>query len=264
MKWYKGKRIYLKRINNFLELFGFQIKKILDLKYLFRYLVNLYKFNKSGGKINNIYPILRDYNSDGGGELKNHLFHSDLLTSQYVFEAKHNNHLDIGSRIDGLVTQIASFRKIDVIDIRPVDIRPHKNINFIQSDICDTNFIQKNMNKYDSISSIGCIAHVGLGRYGDDIDINGHEKAIQNLSSLAMKNGKIYIMAPIGYEIIEFNAHRIFKPNTIVDIFQKNYCTLENFHLINDQGNLILNANLNENMNYNFAGGYYVFKKQQN
>ena len=117
MKWYKGKRIYLKRINNFLELFGFQIKKILDLKYLFRYLVNLYKFNKSGGKINNIYPILRDYNSDGGGELKNHLFHSDLLTSQYVFEAKPNNHLDIGSRIDGLVTQIASFRKTKFIGI---------------------------------------------------------------------------------------------------------------------------------------------------
>ena len=36
MKWYKGKRIYLRRINIFLELFGFQIKKILDLKHIFK------------------------------------------------------------------------------------------------------------------------------------------------------------------------------------------------------------------------------------
>ena len=262
MKWYKGKRIYLRRINIFLELFGFQIKKILDLKHIFRYLIGLHKFYKSGGKVNNIYPILRDYDSDAGGELMNHLFHSDLLTSQYVFEAKPNNHLDVGSRIDGLVSQIASFRKIDVVDIRPLDIKPHKNINFIKGDICDVNFIEKQTIKYDSISSIGCIAHIGLGRYGEEIDINGHLKAIKNLSEMIEKNGKIYFMAPVGNEGSEFNAHRIFKPDSIIDIFQKNNCTLEKFHLINDEGNLQLDTNLKENMNYNFAGGYYVFKKK--
>ena len=46
MKWYKGNRIYLRRINNFLELFGVQIKKILDLKHIFRYFIDLQKFYK--------------------------------------------------------------------------------------------------------------------------------------------------------------------------------------------------------------------------
>ena len=43
--------------------------------------------------------------------------------------------------------------------------------------------------------------------------------------------GKIYISVPIGTEHIEFNAHRVFYPSTIVDSF--NEMELQEFSVVN-------------------------------
>ena len=77
-----------------------------------------------------------------------------------------------------------SFRKLDVLDIRDVDIKPHENINFIKKDLLDID-VSSEEKKYDTISSIGCIAHIGLGRYGDKIDPDGYKKGIKTFSDLS-------------------------------------------------------------------------------
>lgn len=41
---------------------------------------------------------------------------------KHIFDSSPQRHLDVGSRIDGFVAHVASFREIEVIDIRPVDI----------------------------------------------------------------------------------------------------------------------------------------------
>ena len=75
--------------------------------------------------------------------------------------------------------------------------------------------IKKNENKYISISSVGVIGHIGLGRYGDSLDPDGPTKAIKSICDLAKENANIYIMVPVGKESIEFNAHRIFNPKIL-------------------------------------------------
>ena len=260
MKWYKGKKIYLRNINNYLHLLGINIKKTFYLKNIFKYFNHYLLFKKLGGKIKRFYPMLDDFN-DNSANIKNHLFHADLLTSQRVFRKNPIKHLDIGSRIDGLVTQIASYRKLDVIDIRDLDIEPHENINFIKKDILDIN--SSNLKEeYDSISSIGCIAHIGLGRYGDTIDPNGYKKAIENINNLSKTNSKIYIHVPIGKKGVEFNSHRVFDANEFIKEFENYKFQLNEFHLIDDDGNLILNANLDDSKQLNFGGGYFVFTKE--
>ncbi len=261
MKWYRGNRIYLRRLNNFLHLLGIQIKKTKSLVNLGKYISDIYKFRQNGGKIRNLYPVLEDYYADAGGNIKNHLFHSDLLTSQYVFENKPENHLDVGSRIDGLVAQIAAFRKLDVFDVRNADLDPHKNINFIKVDLLREQS-QKLKLKYDSISSIGCLAHIGLGRYGEEINPNGHLEGIKKVSELAKSKCMIYVLAPVGKSGVEFNAHRVFNPKEFSNYFKEVGCDLRYFHLINDYGDLKLNSNLEDAENLNFGGGYYVFEKK--
>ena len=44
------------------------------------------------------------------------------------------NILDIGSRIDGFVAHVSTFREIDVLDIRPLNGKI-KNINFKKLDL---------------------------------------------------------------------------------------------------------------------------------
>ena len=134
MKWYKGNRIYLRRVNNIINAFGLNLKKFYYLKNIFRFFFEIKKFLSKGGKIKNIYPFLDDYEVNAGN-IKNQLFHADLLISQCINKNKPEKHLDIGSRIDGLVAHVASFRNIDVLDIRNIDISPHRNINFIKADI---------------------------------------------------------------------------------------------------------------------------------
>ncbi len=256
MKWYKGKRIYLRRVNNIINAFGLNLKKLYYLKNIFRFFFEIKKFISKGGKIKSIYPFLDDYEVNAGN-IKNQLFHADLLISQCINKNKPEKHLDIGSRIDGLVAHVASFRNIDVLDIRNIDISPHRNINFIKADINE--FSEKSV--YDSISSIGVISHIGLGRYGDTIDPEGHKSAIKKICNLIKVKGLIYIMVPVGKPGVEFNSHRVFYPTEIIDYFNDYNCKLINFHLVDDDGDLHLNFDINLANKYNFGGGIYVFEK---
>ena len=68
------------------------------------------------------YPCLAD-RFDSGGTMKGHYFHQDLLIAQRIYEANPNRHIDIGSRTDGFVAHVATFRKIEVFDVRKQENR---------------------------------------------------------------------------------------------------------------------------------------------
>lgn len=259
MKWYNNKRILLRRIYLFILLFGIDFKKILSLFLIPQYLKDYLQFKKKGGKVRNIYVCLDDFNNESS-EFKNQFFHSDLIVSQKIFEHNPKNHLDIGSRIDGLVSNIASFRSLDFADIRNVRIHPHKNINIKQIDMADENL--RITNKYSSISSVGVLGHIGLGRYGDKIDPDGHLKSFKNISILADESAIIYLMVPVGKEGVEFNSHRVFKASYIVKIFEKLNFDLIEFNHVDDNGELRLRSNIKETENLNFGGGIFIFKKK--
>ena len=60
--------------------------------------------------------LLQDY-SDNAGQNKGHYFHQDLLVAKMIYDTKPRRHIDIGSRLDGFVAHVASFREIEVFDI---------------------------------------------------------------------------------------------------------------------------------------------------
>ena len=138
------------------------------------------------------------------------IFRQDLYVSQKVFMRNPRMHLDVGSRIDGFVAQVAAFRKIFVADVRPTaDIADN-----IKSEVIDFSkpIAGSMFDKYDSISCLHALEHFGLGRYGDQIDPNGHISGINNFSKILQKGGILYLSVPIGKYKIAFNAHRIFNP----------------------------------------------------
>ena len=259
MSWYKNQRIIIRRIYIFILLFGIDFKKILNLSSLPRYFKDYFKFKKKGGKTRNTYICLEDFNNEAT-EFKNQFFHSDLIVSQKIFEQNPKDHLDIGSRIDGLVSHVASYRSLDFADIRNIKIFPHKNINIQQIDIGDENL--KIVKKYSSISSVGVLGHVGLGRYGDKVDPYGHLKSFKNISKLADKSAILYLMVPIGKEGVEFNSHRVFKAFNIIEIFKKLNFDLIEFNFVDDSGELHLKSNIKETEKLNFGGGIFIFKKK--
>ena len=260
MKWYSKKNIYLRRFYIFILNFGIDLKKVLYLPSIINYIKDFIKFKKKGGKIRNIYMCLEDFNKNST-EFKNQFFHSDLLISQKIFENNPTNHLDVGSRIDGLVSHLASFRSLDFADIRNVDLKPHKNINYKKIDIGDENLVISK--KYFSVSSIGVLGHIGLGRYGDKIDPNGHFKAFKNIANLTENLGVLYLMVPVGIEGTEFNSHRVFNASSIINYFININFDLIEFSFVDDLGELHLNTNFEDTKNLNFGGGIFILRKNE-
>lgn len=191
-----------------------------------------------------------------------------LLSSRYSNSKQNffNNpkkHIDIGSRIDGFVAHVASFREIEVYDIRPL---PEQilNVKFVQADIM---LHHDSLNGCtDSISCLHAIEHFGLGRYGDSLDPNGHLKGLNAIYRMLKPNGKFYFSTPIGPQRIEFNAHRIFSIRYLLDLFSP-YYTIDDFSFVDDSGILHKHISLDstqvqENFGCNYGCGIFEMTKR--
>ena len=212
-----------------------------------------------GGKITKTHRILRDY-ADTAGSATGHYFHQDLLVAKLIFENNPERHIDIGSRVDGFVAHVASFRKIEVVDVRPLEKSVHDNITFKQADL----MFPQDLGQTDSLSCLHAIEHFGLGRYTDPIDIDGHTKGIKNLVDLVSDGGRLYISFPIGQDDeVHFNAHRVFHPLSILKHPSiAEHMTLRRFDFVDDAGDLHLDLDVESVVGKPHYGcGIYTFEK---
>jgi hypothetical protein len=190
-------------------------------------------------------PCIGDHLSLAGN-ITDEYFWQDLLVARRVFQMNPNCHLDIGSRLDGFIAHLASFRLVNVIDIRPLSLTI-PNIRFFQIDILNSNDIEayvKHHGQSDSISCLHVLEHVGLGRYGDPLMIeDGSRIALSNISKLIKKGGVMYLSCPVGPSLIEFNANKIFSFLYLWKLFTENSLLIQECNLISSEG-LVANVNL--------------------
>ena len=253
-------KLIFKKIHRTLLKYGFDAVKFIkalnpqnkswyyaDLKELKRQ-----KATDNTFEIGPMYAILTD-KFDEGGTMKGHYFHQDLYVARLINLAKPVKHLDIGSRADGFIAHVASFREIELIDIRAIKSKV-KNIVFRQADLME---LPTDMTDYcDSVSSLHAIEHFGLGRYGDPINYYGHIKAINNITKILKNGGVFYFSVPIGPQRIEFNAHRVFSVEYLVNILSQNF-EIRSFSYVDDKGDFFENALLtSENMISDFGCHY--------
>ncbi len=209
-------------------------------------------------KIESLYPVLRE-RFETNGDLKSHYFYEDLSVARRVFDNQPSKHVDVGSRVDGFVAHIASFREIEVFDIRPQQTRV-RNIRFVTADLMN---LDPSLVEYtDSLSSLNVIEHFGLGRYGDPIDVNGHVKGLENMKRMLRKGGTFYFSTPIGPQRIEFNAHRVFSLAYLLKIFKPDY-SIRFFSYVDDAGEFHENVTLTEesiSTNFGCRFGFGIFE----
>ena len=181
-------------------------------------------------------PCLHD-RYDEGGTTQSEYFWQDLLVARWIFDDRPQKHVDVGSRVDGFVAHVASFREIEVFDVRPITTQI-PGVVFHQADLMQpSDLLSAPRDGYcDSISCLHAIEHFGLGRYGDPIDPKGYERGIANMSHLLKHSGKFYLSTPIGVERVEFNAHRVFDPQTIIDCAELNGMQLKQLMVMSEKG----------------------------
>lgn len=216
--------------------FGFDPRVFLrSLRGLPRYLRDLMAFRSAYSGRLELSPCLHDWYEEGGS-VKHEYFWQDLHVARKIFLAGPDKHVDIGSRIDGFVAHVASFREIEVFDIRPVSTSI-PGVTFRQADLMHPS---ATITDYcDSLSCLHALEHFGLGRYGDPLDPHGFEAGIRHMSQVVRSGGTVYLSVPVGAERVEFNAHRVFDPNTIVEVAKGNGLALREFVLFSADKGLV-------------------------
>lgn len=199
------------------------------------------------------YPILAD-RYEQSGVATGHYFHQDLWAARKLFERRPDRHFDIGSRVDGFVSSAIVFVPVTVIDIRPLQSTV-PNLEFVQADATDLAFLSDG--SVASISSLHAVEHFGLGRYGDPVDPGAWRRAIAELVRVAASDGRVYFSVPIGRERVEFNAHRVFDPRTIIEAFSA--LELIDFAAVDDAGDLVSDADPADFTACDYSCGLFEF-----
>lgn len=264
-------RNYIRRIYRLMLVFGFDARKLfLAIKGSFLYIKSFFKLidqhRKSNYKFKTIKfdPILDDW-FDKAGTAKGHYFHQDLIVAQSIYKNNPHKHVDIGSRIDGFVAHVASYREVYVVDIRPLR-STHESINFIQLDLMGE-LPQSFIKCCDSLSCLHALEHFGMGRYGDPIDYDGYVKGIENLTKILKPQGVLYLSVPIGEECINFNAHRVFSIKRVLNLTNNDFI-LRKFSYVDDEGDLhpdvaLSNEDKENSFNCNYGCGIFELVKKK-
>lgn len=235
------------------------LKRIFGLWYLFSNGVKYSRINetKFSIKLSDIY--YKSYERFApAGSVQSHYFLQDIWVARYVFENNIREIVDVGSKLDGYISHLIPYCKVTFIDLRPLNLKID-NLIFKQGSITSLPF---NNDSIDTLSCLHVIEHIGLGRYGDTVDPNGHIIAADELCRVLAPGGVLLLSTPVGEERLCFDGHRIFDPKTIVSIFSK--LSLIRFNLIDDLDKEVLeDTSLEQGANCSYGCGIFIFKKEK-
>lgn len=254
---------HLSRVHWFLsDQLGVDVRRLFFfMAGLPRYIKDLAQFRSGYNGHLQVLPCLHDWHSEGG-TTKSEYFWQDLLVARMIFAAKPERHVDIGSRVDGFVAHVASFREIEVFDVRPISTKI-PGVTFKQADLMSP---VGHLAYCDSLSCLHALEHFGLGRYGDPIDPKGADRGFANMAGLLKEQGVFYLSVPIGIERVEFNANRVFDPRHVIKLAAQN--SLQAFALtVISGGGRVEQVQLNEESlsdlsSQNYALGIFSFVKK--
>ena len=206
-----------------------------------------------------IWPVIKDKYAMAG--TINNYFWQDLWAARLIHKSGEKNHFDIGSRIDGFIAHLLSMNiNVTLIDIREFPGRV-ENLHTIVDDA--TTLKQIKNDSIDSMSALCSLEHFGLGRYGDPIDPEACFRCFREIQKKIKKGGHLYLSLPVGKERLEFNAHRVFFANTIVEEFQE--MNLVEFSCTAHgqiEYNVCLHKYDEDNHNGNYRYGLFHFQKK--
>jgi hypothetical protein len=231
------------------------------LRGLPRYVRDLFRFRSSYTGRLELVPCLHDWYEEGG-ITKSEYFWQDLYIARKIHAANPERHVDIGSRIDGFAAHVASFRDIEVFDVRPITTQI-PGVTFKQADLMKP--VEGMAGYCDSLSCLHALEHFGLGRYGDPIDPKGFERGLVNMTGLLREDGVFYLSVPIGIDRVEFNANRVFDPRVIVNLAVGNSLRLSALTVIRQGGRVealaLDESQLSDLASQRYALGIFTFVK---
>lgn len=202
---------------------------------------------------NNRFPCLEENTKTTNFDF--HYIYHPAWASRIISEYTPKIHYDISSTLS-FSTIISAFIPVRFFDYRPAPI----TLSNLSSEHIDLLKLPFKTNSVLSLSCMHVIEHIGLGRYGDQINPKGDIQAISELKRVLAPEGLLLIVVPVGKNaIVRFNAHRVYKFDQIMEAFDP--LKLMNFTLITDIGKYIENATIDDVNQQEYGCGCWCFRK---
>jgi hypothetical protein len=163
------------------------------------------------------FPCLDD--NSGHGFDQHYIYHVAWALKK-IREINPKSHTDISSSLH-LSTCASAFYPTTYLDYRKPDLQL-ENLTVGEIDLA-----AQSIEPVECLSCCHVVEHIGLGRYGDKIDNTGDLKAIENLKLSAASH--LLFVVPVGIPTVMFNAHRVYSPVYIRNLFPEFDCE---FYLI--------------------------------
>ncbi len=192
------------------------------------------------------------------GVARGHYFHQDLWAARRIFSRSPARHVDVGSRVDGFIAHLLVFREVDVLDVRMLKSKV-AGLRFHQADLMRPGSVEPGST--ESLSCLHALEHFGLGRYGDSIDHSGWHAGLCNLAHMLRAGGRLYVSVPVGPQLVEYNAQRIFSPHTLPETAASLGLRLVEFSYVDDAGDFHENSELDDAAGCQYGCGCYVFER---
>lgn len=158
------------------------------------------------------YPALMDKTATTGFD-RHYLYHT-AWAARKVAEIRPEFHIDISSSLY-FSALVSAFVPVRFYDYRPADIQ----LSDLMSERADLMHLPFADNSVRALSCMHVVEHIGLGRYGDPIDPEGDLKAIKELKRVLAPGGSLLFVVPVGKPRIQFNAHRVYAYEQIMEYF---------------------------------------------
>lgn len=200
------------------------------------------------------YPCLNDKSTYT--PFDPHYFYQACWAARKLSKNTSTWHVDVGSSVM-MVGVISAYVPTVFVDCRPL-MATMANLLTLAGDLSALPFGDCSI---PSLSCLHVIEHVGLGRYDDALDPQGSAKAAQELCRVLAPGGRLLLSTPVGRERVQFNAHRIFAPETVVHLFSG--LDLVDFAVVDDVGNYLDKADMTQAACFEYACGMFEFIKER-
>jgi SAM-dependent methyltransferase len=183
-----------------------------------------------------------------------HYFHQAVWAAERIFVNGPDQHADVGSQLI-FVGMLAAKMPVTFVDLRPLELSIAE-LHPLAGDVLGLPFPDRSVS---SLSSLHVVEHVGLGRYGDELNPSGTRQALAELQRVLAPDGSLFISLPIGRPRVCFNAHRIHDPRVILAWLDE--LDLVEFSAVDDTGQLRLEASLSETADLSYGCGLFWFRR---
>lgn len=215
-------------INEVLYYFGFLIVKIRDRfgipkEFIVDYIKTLTRLKKYNKELN----IFRELRYETGGHPTSYRDYESAFVATHLYKLSPRRILDIGSHRLFIIGLLSHYK------IVTLDFRNRKPITDNETVVTsDAKSLEFPDNEFDMILSLSTLEHFGLGRYGDEFDLDADKKSFKEMIRVLKPGGHIIFTTHITHKqpSIVFNAHRNYSLEQIRCFCSNLICEEEKFY----------------------------------